>query len=132
MTLPIIFLSGYPDIPVTVQAIRAGADDVLIKPVASVLLLQAIEKAVVRHKMSRDAKAMLDVSRAHMAKLTAREKEVFLLIVRGQTNKHVARSLGCADRTIKAHRVRVMEKMQVRSLAELVSAAERLGVLGST
>ncbi len=73
---------------------------------------------------------MLDMGRVQIARLTPREKEVFVLIVRGQTNKHVARSLGCAERTIKAHRQRVMEKMQVRTLAELVSLAERTGVLG--
>ncbi len=129
-TLPIIFLTGYPDIRLTVQTIRAGAEDFLIKPVSSDLLLQAIERAVARHKMSRDRKAMLDMGRVQIARLTPREKEVFVLIVRGQTNKHVARSLGCAERTIKAHRQQVMEKMQVRTLAELVSLAERTGVLG--
>jgi FixJ family two-component response regulator len=129
-TLPIIFLTGYPDIRLTVQTIRAGAEDFLIKPVSSDLLLQAIERAVAHHKMSRDRKAMLDMGRVQIARLTPREKEVFVLIVRGQTDKQVARSLGCAERTIKAHRQRVMEKMRVRTLAELVSLAERTGVLG--
>jgi RNA polymerase sigma factor (sigma-70 family) len=130
-TLPIVFLSGHADIPITVQAIRAGAEDFLLKPVSSNLLLQAIEQAISRHEVSRDRKVRQDISRSLVATLTPREKEVFELIVRGQTNKQAARSLGCSERTIKAHRQRVMEKMQVRSLAELVSMAERDGVLDS-
>jgi RNA polymerase sigma factor (sigma-70 family) len=129
-TLPIVFLSGHADIPITVQAIRAGAEDFLLKPVSSDLLLQAIEQALSRHEVSRDRKVRQDISRSLVATLTPREKEVFELIVRGQTNKQAARSLGCSERTIKAHRQRVMEKMQVQSLAELVSLAERVGLLG--
>ena len=129
-TLPIVFLSGHADIPITVQAIRAGAEDFLLKPVSSDLLLQAIEQAISRHEVSRDRKVRQDISRSLVATLTPREKEVFELIVRGQTNKQAARSLGCSERTIKAHRQRVMEKMQVQSLAELVSLAERVGLLG--
>jgi FixJ family two-component response regulator len=130
-TLPVIFLTGYYDIPITVQAIKAGAEDVLTKPVSSDLLLQAIERAVARHEVSRDRKVKLDVTRDHVARLIPREREVFVLIVRGQTNKHAARLLGCTDRTIKAHRQRVMEKLQVGSLVELVSVAERDGVFAS-
>ena len=130
-TLPIVFLTGYPDIPITVQAIRGGAEDFLTKPVSSDLLLQAVERAVARHEVSRDRKVRQGMVHAHIARLTPREKEVFVLVVRGQTNKHAARSLGCAERTIKAHRQRVMEKMQVRSLPELVSLAEQVGVLDS-
>ena len=128
-TLPIIFLTGYPDIPTTVQAIKAGADDFLTKPVSSDDLLQAIERAIAHHEVTRGLKSKLDMVRAHVAALTPREREVFELVIRGDTNKQVARALGCTERTIKAHRHRVMEKMQVRSLAELVSLAERVGVL---
>ena len=127
-TLPIIFLTGYPDIPATVRAIKAGADDFLIKPVSSDDLLQAIERALARHEVTRGLKSKLDVVRAHVAALTPRERQVFDLVIRGDTNKHVARALGCTERTIKAHRHRVMEKMQVRSLPELVSLAERVGI----
>ena len=130
-TLPIVFLSGYPDIPITVQAIKAGADDFLTKPVSSGELLQAVERAIAQHEMTRGLKGKLDVVRAHVAALTPREREVFELVIRGATNKQVARALGCTERTIKAHRHKVMEKMQVRSLAELVSLAERIGVLAS-
>ena len=122
-TLPIVFLSGYPDIPITVQAIKAGADDFLTKPVSSGDLLQAVERAIAQHEMTRGLKGKLDVVRAHVAALTPREREVFELVIRGATNKQVARALGCTERTIKAHRHKVMEKMQVRSLAELVSLA---------
>jgi FixJ family two-component response regulator len=130
-TLPIIFVTGHPDIPVTVRAIKAGADDFLTKPVSSDVLLQAIERAIAHHEVTRGLKSRLDVVRAHIAALTPRERQVFELVIRGNTNKQVARALGGAERTIKAHRQRVMEKMQVQSLAELVSLAERVGVLHS-
>jgi FixJ family two-component response regulator len=127
-TLPIIFLTGHPDIPTTVRAIKAGADDFLTKPVTSVDLLRAIERAFARHRTSRDLQNKLDDVRARIGTLTPRERQVFELVVRGNTNKQVGRALSCTERTIKAHRHRVMEKMQVRSVAELVSLAERVGV----
>jgi RNA polymerase sigma factor (sigma-70 family) len=131
-TLPIIFLTGYPDIRTTVRTIRAGAEDFLTKPVPSDQLLQAVERAFARHNAVRSLKSTLDVVRSHIAALTPRERQVFELIIRGKTNKQVANALGATERTIKAHRHRVMEKMQVQSLAELVSLAERVGVLDST
>ena len=129
--LPIIFLTGHPDIPTTVKAIKAGADDFLTKPVSSNDLLQAVERAIAHHDMTRGLKTKLDMVRAHIAALTPRERQVFELVIRGETNKQSARALGWTERTIKAHRQRVMEKMQVQSLAELVSLAERVGVLDS-
>lgn len=128
--LPIIFLSGYPDIPTTVRTLKAGADDFLIKPVRSDDLLHAIERAFAHHQTSRDLRNKLEVIRARIGTLTARQQQVFALVIRGKTNKEVARTLGSTERTVKAHRHEVMEKMQVRSLAELVSLAERVGVLG--
>jgi FixJ family two-component response regulator len=130
--LPIIFLTGHPDIPATVRAIKAGADDFLTKPVSSHDLLQAIERAIAHHKVMRGLKSKLDIVRAHVSALTPRERQVFDLVIRGSTNKHAARELGCTERTIKAHRHRVMAKMQVQSLAELVSLAERVGVASAT
>jgi FixJ family two-component response regulator len=127
-TLPIIFLTGYLDIPVTVRAIKAGADDFLTKPISSDELLQAIARAIAHHEVTRGLKSKLDMGRAHIAALTPRERQVFDLVIRGNPNKQVARVLGCTERTIKAHRHRVMEKMQVQSLPELVSLAERIGV----
>jgi FixJ family two-component response regulator len=130
-TLPIIFLTGYPDIPVTVRAIKAGADDFLTKPVSSDVLLLAIERAIEHHKVTSGLKSKLDMVRAHVAALTPRERQVFELVIRGKQNKQIALALGCTERTIKAHRHGVMEKMQVRSLPELVSLAERGGVLSA-
>lgn len=131
-TLPIVFLTGYPDVPTTVRTIKAGAEDFLTKPVSSEELLRAIERAMTHHEVARGLKDKLDIIRAHIAELTPREREVFELVIRGKTNKQVANALGATERTIKAHRHRVMEKMQVPSLAELVSLAERVGVLDKT
>src|SRR5712672_3678338 len=111
--LPIIFLTGHPDVPTTVRTVKAGAEDFLAKPVSSVQLLQAVERAIAHHNAMRSQKSTLDVVRSRIATLTPREREVFALIVRGNTNKHVARALGGTERTVKAHRHRVMEKMQV-------------------
>ena len=131
-TLPIIFLTGHPDIPTTVRTIKAGADDFLTKPVSSDDLLHAVERAIAHHRVTFGLKSKLDMVRAHIAALTPRERQVFALIIRGNTNKQVARALGGTERTIKAHRHRVMEKMQVQSLAELVSLAERAGVMSGS
>ena len=128
-TLPIVFLTGYADVPTTVRAIKAGAEDVLTKPVSSEDLLGAVERALARHQAARSKRSKLDIMRALIATLTPREREVFELVIRGRTNKQVAIVLGATERTIKAHRHRVMEKMQVQSVAELVSLAERAGVL---
>ena len=129
-TLPIIFLAGHPDIPATVRAIKAGADNFLTKPISPAELLEAIELAIMRHETRRGLKSRLDMVCARVSALTPREREVFELVIRGHINKQVARALGCTERTIKAHRQKVMEKMQVRTLAELVSLAEQVGLLG--
>jgi FixJ family two-component response regulator len=128
-TLPIIFLTDDPDIATIVRALKAGAENFLTKPVSSNELLRAIERATARHNSTYRKKTEQDVVRTHMAALTPRERQVFELVIRGATNKHAARTLGCAERTIKAHRQRLMEKMQVQCLAELVSLAARVGVL---
>jgi FixJ family two-component response regulator len=114
-----------------VQAIKAGASDFLTKPVSSDELLKAIERAIAHHEVTRGLKSKLDMVRARIATLTPRELQVFELVIRGNSNKHVARALGCTERTIKAHRHKVMKKMQVQSVAELVSLAERVGILAS-
>ncbi|WP_063684847.1 response regulator transcription factor [Bradyrhizobium stylosanthis] len=129
--LPIIFLTGHADTPTTVQAIKAGAEDFLTKPVSSELLLDAIARALARQDAARSQRGRLDGFRVHLATLTQRERQVFDLIVRGKINKQIAYELGTTERTVKAHRHQVMEKMQVHSLAELVSIAERLGMLDS-
>ena len=131
-TLPIIFVSGYTDIPVTVRALKAGAHDFLTKPVASDDLFPAIERALARHQTSREQRTKLDVVRARIATLTPRERQVFDLIIRGNTNKRIGLALDCTERTVKAHRVKVMEKMEVETFAELVSVAERGGATSAT
>nr|WP_249148847.1 response regulator transcription factor [Bradyrhizobium manausense] len=128
-TLPIIFLTGHADTPTTVRAIKAGAEDFLTKPVSSEQLIEAIERALASQRASRVQRSRLDAFRGHLATLTLRERQVFDLIVRGRINKQIAYELGTTERTVKAHRHQVMEKMQVHSLAELVSIAERLGML---
>jgi RNA polymerase sigma factor (sigma-70 family) len=130
-TLPIVFLTGYTDVPTTVRTIKAGAEDFLTKPVSSEQLLRAIERAIAHHEASRDAKHKLDVLRELLTTLTPRERQVFEHVVQGKINKQIAQQLGPTERTIKAHRHRVMEKMKVQSLAELVSIAERLSVVAS-
>ena len=128
-TLPIVFLTGYADVQTTVRAIKAGAEDFLTKPVSSQDLLAAVGRAFAHQLAARSQRDKLDAMRATIATLTPREREVFDLVIRGKTNKQVGNVLGATERTIKAHRHRVMEKMQVQSLAELVSLAERAGIL---
>ena len=127
-TLPIVFVSARNDINTVVQTVKAGAEDFLIKPVTSDVLLAAIERAIARHDVSRKLQSELNLLRAHIATLTPRERQVFDLVVRGKINKQIAFALGPTERTIKAHRHMVMEKMDVRSLAELVLIAGRLGL----
>ena len=127
-TLTILFVSAYNDINTVVQTVKAGAEDFLIKPVTSDVMLAAIERAIARHDVSRKLQSELNLLRAHIATLTPRERQVFDLVVRGKINKQIAFALGPTERTIKAHRHMVMEKMDVRSLAELVLTAERLGL----
>jgi FixJ family two-component response regulator len=129
LSLPIIFLTGYADVRTTVQTIKAGAEDYLVKPVTSQRLLGAIEKAMTHHELLRGSRNKLDALRSQIGLLTPRERQVFELVVRGKINKQIAVQLGATERTIKAHRHKVMEKMQVQSLAELVSIAERVGIL---
>jgi len=130
-TLPIVFLTGHGDIETSVQAIKAGAEDFLTKPVAKDKLLDAIERAIARHQAAREQHDRLNTLRAKVARLTPRERQVFDLVVRGRMNKQIAHELGTTERTVKAHRQRVMEKLQVESLAQLVSMAEHLDALSA-
>ena len=130
-TLPIVFLTGHGDIPMSVQAIKAGAEDFLSKPVSRKTLIEAIQRALMRYEEARERNLQLDALRSLVASLTAREREVFALVVRGRLNKQIAHELGTSERTIKAHRHAVMQKLKVGSLAEAVSIAERLGMLAT-
>jgi RNA polymerase sigma factor (sigma-70 family) len=127
-TLPIIFLTGYQDISTTVRAIKAGADNFLIKPVGAEELLRAIETAIARHETERALSDELETLRARLSTLTPRQRQVFEMVVRGKTNKQAARELGCTERTIKAHRQVIMEKLKVQTVPQLVTIAERLDV----
>ena len=127
--LPIVFVTGHSDIPTTVRAIKAGAEDFLTKPIPSEQLIAAIERAMAHYALARNQRTELNSFRALVASLTPRERQVFYLMVRGMINKKIAGELGTTERTVKAHRHEVMEKMQVESLAELVSSAVRLGVI---
>ena len=131
-TLPIIFLTGYGDIPTSVKAIKAGADDFLTKPVAREQLLASIERAIARHERTKQQRDRVDALRFLAGKLTPRESEVFKLVILGKMNKQIAHELGTTERTIKAHRQKVMQKLQVQTLAELVSIGERIGVLSES
>jgi FixJ family two-component response regulator len=126
---PIIFLTGHADIPTTVNVIKAGADDLLTKPVDKDMLVGAIERALARVRRMRASHEQLGPLRALISRLSPRERQVFERVVRGKMNKEIAYELGTTERTIKAHRHRVMQKVQVTSFAELVIIAERLGLL---
>lgn len=127
--LPIVFLTGHGNIPMTVRAIKIGADDFLSKPVPRKTLLEAVERALARYEEGREQHDRLTTLRARVDTFTPREREVFALVVRGRLNKQIAFELGTSQRTIKAHRHKIMQKLQVRSFAEAVSIAERLGLL---
>jgi FixJ family two-component response regulator len=124
--LPIVFLTGHGDIPQTVRAMKAGAVDFLTKPVEPDDLLAAVRQALDRDAAARASQERLAELHARHATLTPREREVFALVVNGRLNKQIAAALGTTERTVKAHRRQVMEKMEVESVAELVHAAEQL------
>ena len=126
--LPIIFLTGHGDIAMTVGAIKAGATDFLTKPVRDRDLLRAIEQALMHSVEISKSMRELEALRTRVGRLTVREREVMNLIVLGRLNKQVACELGTVEKTVKAHRARVMQKMEVGSLAELVRIADRIAV----
>jgi FixJ family two-component response regulator len=126
--LPIIFLTGHGDIAMTVGAIKAGATDFLTKPVDDDDLLRAIDHALTRSVEVSKSMHELEVLRSRVGRLTVREREVMNLIVLGLLNKQVACELGTVEKTVKAHRARVMQKMEVGSLAELVRIADKVAV----
>jgi RNA polymerase sigma factor (sigma-70 family) len=126
--LPIIFITGHGDVPMSVKAMKGGAVDFLPKPVEDKALLTAIEQALVRARREADDRRELDDIHRRLNTLTPREREVMALVVQGLLNKQIAAELGTVEKTVKVHRARVMEKMEVESLADLVRLAERLGI----
>lgn len=125
---PIIFLSGAGDIPTSVQAMKAGAIDFLTKPVSDDDLLAAIARAIEADSQSRHLNSELEAINARFASLTPREQEVMTHVIAGRLNKQIAGDLGTVEKTIKVHRGRVMEKMGVRSVADLVRLSEKAGI----
>ena len=128
LLVPIVFLTGHGDIPMGVQAIKAGAVDFLTKPVKDTDLLRAVRAALQRAAEQRQLISEIAMLRQRYATLTPRECEVMAHVVAGQLNKQIAADLGAGEHTIKVHRARVMEKMGVVSVADLVRAAERMGI----
>jgi FixJ family two-component response regulator len=126
---PIVFITGHGDIPTTVKAMRAGAVDFLTKPFSNQNLLEVIRAAIHKDGQLRPRQTEIDARQQRFATLTPREREVFEHVIKGLLNKQIAAGLGASEQTIKVHRGRVMEKMQVVSVAELVQAAVKLGVL---
>jgi FixJ family two-component response regulator len=125
---PVIFLTGRGDIPTSVRAMKAGAIDFLTKPVSDKDLLDAIARAVDQDAKSRQSRAELASIQAKITTLTPREREVLSHVVAGRLNKQIAGDLGTVEKTIKVHRGRVMEKLGVRTVADLVRLAEKAGI----
>jgi FixJ family two-component response regulator len=126
--MPIIFITGHGNIPMSVKAIKAGAVDFLEKPFDEQVLLDAVHKAIENHKVElRERAERLEIQK-RVDLLTPREREVFSLVVTGMLNKQIAYELKTTEKTIKVHRARVMQKMQAQSLAELILQAEKIGI----
>lgn len=128
MEMPIIFITGHGDIPMTVQAMKAGAVEFLTKPFRDQDLLDAIHQALEYDRRARDQQAKVEKLRSRYSSLTPRECEVMALVVIGLLNKQIAGELGTSEASVKVHRQHVMEKMRAGSLADLVMMADRLGI----
>lgn len=131
-TIPIIFITGYGDIPMSVRTMKRGAIDFLTKPFNDQDLLDAIHRAIEKDKQTRREQDEIGTIQQRVDSLTPREREVFSLVVTGMLNKQIAYDLGMSEKTVKVHRSRVMDKMQADSLAELVRLAYKVGIGLST
>jgi FixJ family two-component response regulator len=131
ISLPIIFITGHGTVPASVRAFKAGAMDFLQKPFKERELLDAVCRAIEKHRRLRREQKEIKALRARLETLTPREREVFSLVASGLLNKQVAFDLGITEKTIKVHRARVMQKMGAQSLADLVRFAQKLGIRSS-
>jgi FixJ family two-component response regulator len=126
--IPIVFLTGHGDIPMTVQAMKAGAADFLTKPVSAEDLQAAVRKAIAEGESTRQAGAERAELAKRLALLSPREREVLEALARGRLNKQIAADMGIVEQTVKFHRARIMERMQAHTVAELMHIAARLGI----
>ena len=126
--LPVIFITGHGDIPMTVRAMKAGAVEFLIKPFREEELLEAIQRGIKQSRVVRQHDAVMRILQKRYALLTPREREVFPRVTSGLPNKQIAAQLGASEKTIKVHRGQVMQKMKAESLADLIRMAAKLGV----
>ena len=129
-SLPIVFVSGYGDIPTSVRAMKAGATDFLAKPVPSSVLIAAVREALDRAAAARHERADIDALRHRLDSLTPRERDVLEALTSGKLNKQIAADLGVVEQTVKFHRSRIMDRMQAKTIAELMHIAARLGIGG--
>jgi FixJ family two-component response regulator len=127
--MSIVFVTGHADVPMSVKAMKGGAVDLLTKPIDATDLIAAIQRALAKDTRDSGIEARVAEIRRRLGRLTARETEVFALVVTGMLNKQVGAALGIGEKTVKVHRARVMEKMEAGSLAELVRLADLIGVI---
>ena len=127
-SLPVVFVTGHGDIPMSVRAIRAGASDFLTKPVEGETLVAAIRAAIAEHASRRRAQAAQTAIRQRLAQRTTREREVLAALAAGKLNKQIAADLGVVEQTVKFHRSRIMERMRAKTVAELMHIAAQLGI----
>ena len=128
LSLPVVFLTGHGDVPMSVQAMKKGAVDFLLKPVDDEALLHAIRQAVARHVSQQAREQERQSLEGRLRRLSAREREVMEYVIRGDLNKQIAADLGISEATVKVHRGRVMAKMEAGSVAELVRLCEAAGI----
>jgi FixJ family two-component response regulator len=126
--IPIVFITGHGDVPTSVTAMKAGAAEFLLKPFADVDILDALGRAIARHRAAREQRAKISELRSRYESLTRRQREVMERVVAGRLNKQIAGELGTSEITVKVHRAQVMRKMQTTSLADLVRLAAKLGI----